>query len=208
MDTNAKQHWEKIYGTKQRHEVSWWQDEPRTSLNLIHACSLPPTAHIIDIGGGDSMLVDFLLNEGYVNLTVLDISKKALERAKSRLGERAHVVEWIVCDILEFQPTKTYDLWHDRATFHFLTDDHQVNSYIVTACKAVKPGGHLVLATFSTAGPKTCSGLSVTQYDEAKLTQALHKGFDKVECITENHVTPFNTEQNFLFCGYRRQGGD
>ena len=204
METAHKDHWEKIYETKQPNEVSWTQEVPKTSLDFIHSFNLPKSARIIDIGGGDSKLVDFLLDEGFENITVLDISSKALERAKKRLEDRVNRVTWIIGDITEFSPETTYDLWHDRATFHFLTADAQIIRYLSIARKAVKPGGYVIIGTFSTNGPKRCSGLDIKRYSEETLTEQLNRGFEKVRCITEDHTTPFNTTQNFLFCGFRR----
>ena len=158
---------------------------------------------MIDIGGGDSKLVDFLLDEGFEDITVLDISAKALEKAKQRLGDLADKVKWIVSDITEFEPTTTFDLWHDRATFHFLTNKEQITRYMNTARKAVK--GYLTIGTFSDNGPKKCSGLDIKQYNEQTLTAELQNGFDKIRCITEDHITPFNKTQNFLFCSFKRR---
>jgi SAM-dependent methyltransferase len=202
MSDEKKQHWNIVYSTKQPNEVSWTQDMPTTSLNFIHSYNLPKTAKIIDIGGGDSKLVDFLLDEGYENITVLDISEKALERAKARLGEKSKVVEWVVSDITEFQANTTYDVWHDRATFHFLTSNEQIVKYLDTAKKAIQ--GYLTIGTFSENGPKKCSGLEIKQYTEPQLQDQLADGFDKIRCITEDHITPFNTKQNFLFCSFKR----
>ena len=157
---------------------------------------------MIDIGGGDSKLVDFLLDEGFEDITVLDISAKALEKAKQRLGDLADKVKWIVSDITEFEPPTTFDLWHDRATFHFLTNKEQITRYMNTARKAVK--GYLTIGTFSDNGRKKCSGLDIKQYNEQTLTAELQNGFDKIRCITEDHITPFNTTQNFLFCSFKR----
>ncbi len=197
-----KDHWEKVYQTKKPNEVSWTQEVPKTSLDFVHSFNLPKTASIIDIGGGDSKLVDYLLNEGYENITVLDISEKALDRAKQRLGDKAAQVKWIVCDVTEFHPSATYDLWHDRATFHFLTTTDEIKTYITTARQAVK--GFLTLGTFSDKGPKKCSGLDVHQYSEEELQQQLTESFQKITCFTEEHTTPFNTTQNFLFCSFRK----
>ena len=201
MDT-AKKHWETVYETKNPDQVSWTQDVPKTSLDFIHSFGLTKTAKVIDIGGGDSKLVDFLLDEGFENVTVLDISAKALEKAKQRLGDKADKVRWVVSDITEFQPDTTYDIWHDRATFHFLTTKEQVAKYMDTARKAVS--GFLTIGTFSNQGPKKCSGLEIKQYTEETLTAELQNGFDKIRCVTEDHVTPFETTQNFLFCSFRR----
>jgi len=199
---NMQQHWENVYKTKKPNEVSWTQPVPQTSLELIRALHLPRTASIIDIGGGESTLVDHLLNEDFENITVLDISSKALDKTKQRLGAKAEKVKWIVNDITEFNPDTTYDLWHDRATFHFLTTPTQINKYIDIASNAVK--GFLTIGTFSENGPTKCSGLPITQYNEEGLSALMQNGFEKIKCITEDHTTPFNTKQNFLFCTFKK----
>ncbi|MDR0794320.1 MAG: class I SAM-dependent methyltransferase [Chitinophagaceae bacterium] len=205
METlNKKNHWENIYATKQPNEVSWTQEIPHTSLRFIHSAKLNKQARIIDIGGGDSKLADFLLDEGFENVSVLDISEEALARAKKRLGEKAARVTWIVSDITDFEPTQTYNFWHDRAAFHFLTTENQIAKYLSVARKAVKENGIVTIGTFSENGPKKCSGLEIKQYSETSLTSALATGFEKIKCITENHTTPFDTTQNFLFCSFRR----
>jgi 2-polyprenyl-3-methyl-5-hydroxy-6-metoxy-1,4-benzoquinol methylase len=203
MDKEKQKHWDTVYETKQPNEVSWTQDNPQPSLDFIHSLHLPKTARIIDVGGGDSKLVDHLLAEGFEDITVLDISAKALDKAKKRLGSSAGLVKWVVGDITDFEPDTTFDVWHDRATFHFLTTPDQIEKYIDTATKAVT--GYLVIGTFSDKGPKKCSGLDVTQYSEEKIMQAFEKGFDKIRCITEDHTTPFSTKQNFLFCSFKRR---
>ncbi len=197
METNTQNHWDTVYETKNPDQVSWTQQIPITSLNFIHSFGLSKSAKIIDIGGGDSKLVDYLLDEGFENITVLDISKKALEKAKKRLGERANKINWIVSDIIKFKPDTTFDVWHDRATFHFLTTHEQVSKYLTIAEKAIT--GYLTIGTFSNNGPEKCSGLPIKQYSEEKLTAELQNGFDKIRCITEDHITPFNTKQNFVF---------
>jgi 2-polyprenyl-3-methyl-5-hydroxy-6-metoxy-1,4-benzoquinol methylase len=198
-----KKHWETVYETKNPKQVSWTQDVPKTSLDFIHSFGLTKATSIIDIGGGDSKLVDFLLDEGYENITVLDISAKALEKAKDRLGDKAEKVKWIISDITEFKPITAYDIWHDRATFHFLTAQEQISKYISIAKECVK--GFMMIGTFSKDGPEKCSGLKIKRYDEQSLTAELENDFDKVKCITEDHVTPFNTIQNFLFCSFKRR---
>jgi hypothetical protein len=198
-----KNHWENVYSTKQPHEVSWTQEVPTTSLNLIRSFAIDKSAGIIDIGGGDSNLVDFLLDEGYTNISVLDISVEALERAKKRLGAKADSVKWIESDITEFKPTEQYAVWHDRAAFHFLTTPEQIANYVDTAAKAVT--GYLAIGTFSENGPKRCSGLDITQYNEEKLESTFSAGFEKIECLTEDHTTPFNTTQNFIFCSFKKR---
>ena len=202
-DTSTKDHWENVYSTKQPGEVSWTQAVPKTSLEFIADLNLPKDAAIIDIGGGDSNLIDFLLNEGYTNVTVLDISKKAIDRAKVRLGDKADHVKWVISDITEFITTETYAAWHDRAAFHFLTGAEQKDKYIALAAKAVT--GHLIIGTFSDEGPKKCSGLEIQQYNEPGIEGLFSENFQKVKCITEDHVTPFNTVQNFLFCRFDRK---
>jgi len=200
---NDSTHWEKIYQTKQPDEVSWTQEVPKTSLDFIHSFKLQKSAAIIDVGGGDSKLVDYLLDEGFENITVLDISEKALDRVRNRLGEKSRKVKWVVSDITAFKTTETYDLWHDRATFHFLTTASQINKYLETARNVIK--GYLTIGTFSDKGPKKCSGLDVKQYNEEQLELQLSNGFKKVKCILEDHMTPFNTFQNFLFCSFKRK---
>lgn len=203
----SKQHWEKIYSHKQPDELSWTQDVPATSLRLIREFNLPKNASIIDIGGGDSKLVDHLLQEGFQDLTVLDISENALLRAKERLGKQAGKVTWIVSDITGFKPSKQYDLWHDRATFHFLTSADQIDKYLGIVQYFAK--GFLTIGTFSKEGPKKCSGLEIKQYDQQELEHLLSNGFKKIKCITEDHITPFNTKQHFLFCSFKaKAAGD
>ena len=197
---DRQHHWETVYSKKQPHEVSWTQDRPETSLRFIGETGLPLTASIIDIGGGDSRLVDCLLDLGFIDLTVLDISDAAISRAKARLGERASLVQWIVTDIEDFVPSRRYDLWHDRATFHFLTTQRQVADYVAKAASAVN--GYMTIGTFSENGPERCSGLPVRQYSEGELSEVLSAGFRKIRCTHEDHVTPFNTVQNFLFCNF------
>jgi SAM-dependent methyltransferase len=202
MDKTTQKHWDTVYKTKDPNQVSWTQEMPKTSLDFIHSFGLTKTAKIIDIGGGDSKLVDYLLDEGFENITVLDISAQALDKAKKRLGGKAKKINWVVSDITEFQPDTTFDVWHDRATFHFLTTGEQVAKYIETARNTVT--GFLTIGTFSDNGPERCSGLPIKQYSEEKLTAELQNGFDKIRCITEDHTTPFNTKQNFLFCSFKK----
>ncbi|HRP61505.1 MAG TPA: class I SAM-dependent methyltransferase, partial [Vicingus sp.] len=159
-----KKHWENIYETKPLSEVSWFQPTPETSLNFFKEYKIPTTAKIIDIGGGDSLLVDFLLDLGYQNITVLDISEAALNRAKKRLGNKANQVKWIVADVTTFEPAEKYDFWHDRAAFHFLTNEDEVKHYVETVRNSITPNGILVIGTFSEQGPKKCSGIDIKQY--------------------------------------------
>ena len=203
MNDNKKSHWEHIYDVKTPEEVSWTQEKPETSLNFIHSFGMDKTAKIIDIGGGDSKLVDFLLEEGYENISVLDISANALERAKNRLGNKAEKVTWIVADITEFEPTEQYDIWHDRAVFHFLTEENDIKKYQDLVAKAVKE--KMVIGTFSTNGPLKCSGLEIKQNDETSLTSTFKNNFEKIDCFTIDHKTPFDTIQNFIFCSFNRK---
>ncbi len=202
MTSDKTNHWQTVYKTKEPNQVSWTQEKPKTSLNFIQSFNLDKTAKIIDIGGGDSNLVDHLLNEGYEHITVLDISEKALEKAKTRLGNKANKVTWIVSNILTFNPKETYDVWHDRAAFHFLTATEDRQQYTNIARKAVS--GYLTIGTFSENGPKKCSGLDIKQYSKQELCDEFKNGFEKISCLTQDHTTPFNTTQNFLFCSFKK----
>lgn len=204
METfDRKKHWENIYQTKELKDVSWFQPKPETSLNFLEDFKVPLNAKIIDVGGGDSYLVDHLLQLGYTDVTVLDISEAAIERAKQRLGKRAAEVTWIVSDATQFKPTEKYDFWHDRAAFHFLTDEHEVETYLSMVQRSMKPNGILVIGTFSEEGPRKCSGIEIKQYSENTMTARLDKYFNKIKCLTVDHLTPFNTVQNFIFCSFR-----
>jgi len=197
---NLKAHWDSIYSTKQSTQLSWWQDIPKTSLKLIHTLGLPKSSRIIDIGGGDSMLVDYLLREGYQHISVLDISAIALGRAKDRLGASADAVEWIATDIRDFHPSSGYDLWHDRAMFHFLTEDEQTSAYHAVLRESINKNGFVIIGTFSTNGPKRCSGLATQQYDREKLKLTLGNDFQEIRSLTIDHTTPGGVIQNFQFC--------
>ncbi len=202
---NNKEHWERIYQTKAENEVSWFQSYPATSMKLIDDLNLSKAANIIDIGGGDSHLIDALLEKGYQNLWVLDISKQAIEKAQQRLGEKGKNVHWIVSDITEFVLPVQFDCWHDRAAFHFLTTEEKISRYVAVAENAIKPNGYLIISTFSEQGPKKCSGLDIMQYSENSLTARFENVFDKINCFQEDHLTPFNTTQNFLFCTFKKK---
>lgn len=203
METfNRKEHWEKIYQTKSLNEVSWYQPTPTTSLELIQELKLSKDAAIIDVGGGDSFLVDHLLEQGYTNITVLDISQAALARAQERLGAKAALVQWIEADASVFEAPQAYDCWHDRATFHFLREENEIQHYLSAAQKGIKPGGQLILGTFSEEGPIKCSGIEIKQYSQKSMTEKLSKWFHKIKCITTEHLTPFNTIQQFVFCRF------
>jgi 2-polyprenyl-3-methyl-5-hydroxy-6-metoxy-1,4-benzoquinol methylase len=197
-------HWENIYQTKQANEVGWYQPVPLTSLQFLEQFNIPVTAKIIDVGGGDSFFVDHLLDLGYKDITVLDISETAITRAKERLGEASHKVKWIVADAADFKPAEKYDFWHDRAAFHFLTRDSEVESYIDAVQQGMKPNGVLVIGTFSTNGPRKCSGIDIRQYSEASMVEQLKKYFHKVRCFTTDHITPSGAKQNYIFCSFRK----
>lgn len=199
-----RQHWENIYSSKQINEVSWYEPTPEISLNFIKEFNIPRHAKIIDIGGGDSFFADHLLDLGYEDITILDISATALERAKQRLGNRAGKVKWMVADASDFEAPEKYDFWHDRAAFHFLTNENEVTSYVDNAGRSISDNGVMIIGTFSEQGPSKCSGIEIKQYSEATMTQRFIQYFEKIKCFTVNHTTPFNTVQNFIFCSFRR----
>ena len=200
-----KIHWNNIYATQSKNEVSWFQPYPKTSMAFVELFNLPIHANIIDIGGGDSHFVDALLDKGYKNIYVLDISVKAIERAKERLGNKASKVHWIVCDVTDFEPPVQFDFWHDRAAFHFLTTEEKIYKYISIAQDAIKKDGYIILGTFSENGPKKCSGLEIKQYSEASISVRFEAAFDRIKCIEQNHITPQNIIQNFLFCSFKKK---
>jgi 2-polyprenyl-3-methyl-5-hydroxy-6-metoxy-1,4-benzoquinol methylase len=201
MNMEARTHWEKIYTTKAPDQVSWYRPHLETSLALILRAVSDRTASIIDVGGGESTLVDDLLQEGFQNVTVLDVSQAAIDVNKTRLSEKASGVRWLVADItqVELQP-RAYDLWHDRAVFHFLTGHEQRAAYVRQVARVVKPGGHIIVSTFGPEGPTKCSGLDVVRYDAESLHAEFGARFRLVESSKETHQTPFGTTQQFLYC--------
>lgn len=201
---DRKNHWENIYKTKELKEVSWYEPTPQTSLDFIRKHNVAKTAKVIDIGGGDGFLVDHLLDLGYQDISVLDLSETAINRAKERLGMRATKVKWIVSDAATFKPTERYDFWHDRAAFHFLTDENEILNYIKTASQNITPDGILVIGTFSESGPTKCSGIDIKQYSENSMTERLNEFFEKIECVPVDHRTPFGTTQNFMYCSFKK----
>lgn len=205
MTSDKKHHWENVFATKAENEVSWFQPYPKTSMEFLALFQLPLNANIIDIGGGDSHLVDALLEKGYQNIWILDIASTALEKAKQRLGDRAKQVHWVVADVTEFVPPVQFDFWHDRAAFHFLTDEESINKYVSIAENGIREKGYLILGTFSEEGPQKCSGLDIKQYNEASMSARFELVFNRVKCIREEHTTPFNTVQSFLFCSFQRK---
>lgn len=200
-----KEHWDEVYQSKKATEVSWYEPLPETSLDLISNCQLDKDAAIIDIGGGDSFLAEYLIAKGFTDITVLDISEKALERAKERLGEKASGIQWIVADAAEFVPERKYDLWHDRAAFHFLTEEPQIRHYVETVKNAVKSGGFVIMGTFSENGPTKCSGLEIKQYSIVQLQDLFSEAFVAISCKNLDHNTPSGGTQNFTFCSFQKR---
>jgi len=203
--SSRKDHWEKIYQRKPIAELSWYQAEPGLSLRLIERIGLPRNARIIDVGGGASRLAERLLVKGYQNLSVLDISGPALEYARQRLTAQADQVSWIESDIIRFRPHQTYDLWHDRAVFHFLTDVDDRKNYLAVLDQALRPGGHLIIATFAVGGPEQCSGLPIIQYDRDKMIAELGNNYLFREQQAECHLTPSGCEQLFKYFRFERR---
>jgi 2-polyprenyl-3-methyl-5-hydroxy-6-metoxy-1,4-benzoquinol methylase len=199
MDTQA--HWERVYGTKASTEVSWFCPHLETSLALIERVAGDRSASIIDVGGGESTLVDDLIGKGYVNVTVMDISRTAIEHSKKRVGSMSPQVIWLVADVTNAElPVHFYDVWHDRAVFHFLTAPDQRLAYVRQVASSVKPGGHIIIGTFGPEGPVKCSGLDVVRYDVDSLQAEFGPKFRLMESVTEPHQTPFGTTQQFLYC--------
>jgi len=198
-----KNHWENVYETKNSNEVSWTQEIPETSLELIENAAADKTSKIIDIGGGDGTLIDFLLERGFESLSVLDISSKALQKAKKRLGSKAEHVQFITSDIREFETEATYDIWHDRATFHFLTEENDIKKYVDIVKNAVSD--IMIIGAFSFEGPQKCSGLPIVQYDAERLQNVFLEDFELIRSFKQNHITPFNTVQNFIFCQFKKK---
>ncbi len=198
---DMKEHWEKVYGAKAPDQVSWFRPHLEPSLALIERAEGDRSASIIDVGGGTSTLVDDLIASGYRNITVLDISQAALDVAKKRIGKAARSVHWLHEDVTQANlPAHSYDIWHDRAVFHFLTQPAQRLAYVRNVALAVKPGGHVIISTFGPEGPKKCSGLEVMRYDAQSLHQEFGRRFRLIESSKELHDTPFGTTQQFLYC--------
>ncbi len=196
---DRKAHWENIYKEKSPLDVSWFQKEPALSLELIRNTQVANNEAIIDVGGGASVLVDYLCKEGFTNLAVLDISGNALSCAKKRLGDFAQNVEWYESDITQFDAPHQFSLWHDRAVFHFLANKSDRNNYVKALINALRPGGHAIIAAFAIGGPEKCSGLDIVQYDAAKLVAELGEDFELVEERSEVHITPADKKQTFVY---------
>lgn len=201
----SKEHWERVYSTKPADAVSWYQEHAEQSLRLIRQTGLPQSASIIDVGGGAATLVDDLLRDGYSSITVLDLSAAALTAAKTRLGDKASAVTWMVADVTQVElPASSYDIWHDRAVFRFLTSESERHAYVATVLRAVKPGGHVIVATFGKDGPQQCSGLPVMRYSPEGLHAEFGELFTLIGHEQEEHRTPFGTVQKFIYCNCRR----
>ena len=204
MNNDLKNHWENIYSNKDENEVSWFQTIPKTSHQLIKKLNLESNDNIIDIGSGRSRILKILIDEGFNNLSYLDISKEACNKSKIALGDDKYKVNWNVENVLNFKSKMKYKLWHDRAVFHFFTDKKDIEKYREVAIKNISAGGYLVLGTFSINGPKKCSGLDVSQYSEQSLNEIFKSDFNLLESFYIDHQTPFDTTQNFLFCIFKK----
>lgn len=201
----ASAHWDRMYGTKTAKELSWTRAHLNVSLELIRGAGMGKATPVIDAGGGESTLVDDLLAEGYEDVTVLDVSEQAIARARSRLGVAADRVTWMIGDVLEVKlPQGHYGIWHDRAVFHFLTEAAQREVYVRGVREAMQVGGHVIVGTFATDGPETCSGLAVRRYDIAGLGQEFGEGFRLMESAREIHETPLGTVQPFVYGRWER----
>jgi len=205
VETDLKAHWEEVYRANGAADVSWYQGEPRLSLELIRAVAPAAGGRIIDVGGGASVLVDRLLDRPFERIAVLDIAETALGKARARMGEWAGRVEWIVADVTEVRDVGTLDVWHDRAVFHFLSEESDRRQYVELARRTLPEGGHLIIAAFADDGPKWCSGLDVCRYNAASLAAELGKGFSLVKEASETHLTPWGSPQAFFYGVFRRQ---
>ncbi|MCA6107557.1 class I SAM-dependent methyltransferase [Bradyrhizobium cenepequi] len=203
---DRQDHWQNVYTSKAENEVSWFQESPAASIELIMQVGATRSSAIIDIGGGASRLVDDLIEKGFEDVTVLDVSEAALQVAKNRLGDRAARVDWIVADVTTWEPPKTCDIWHDRAAFHFLTEENDRTAYVARLKQALKAGGHAIIATFALDGPERCSGLPVVRYDPESLGRILGPAFELIDRRQHRHTTPWGAKQSFQFSVFRKTG--
>lgn len=206
LDNARRSHWNGIYGTKAEDAVSWYQQTPEPSLTLLELAGAAPKSAVIDIGGGESHLVDALLARGFDDVTVLDLSQTALDANKARLGDSAGTVGWICADIVSWRPERSYEVWHDRAAFHFLTDPAEQAIYTATLAKALIPNGHAIIATFAADGPEKCSGLPIVRHDSNSIGKLLGDGFQLIDTRRHEHRTPWDSLQHFQFSTFRKQG--
>jgi len=200
-----KEHWEDVWSRKKSNQVSWYQENPKTSIELILSANPSKDAKIIDVGGGDSSLISKLLDAGFSNLTVLDISTKALDRARQRLGKNAESITWIESDVMKFERDEKYDIWHDRALLHFLTSEDDLKNYAKLTRKHIKDGGYLIISAFSAKGPMMCSGLDTKQYSEKSMKKLFSDGFELVKSFEEEHMTPFGVSQIFIYAMFKKK---
>ncbi|HET9717566.1 MAG TPA: class I SAM-dependent methyltransferase [Pseudolabrys sp.] len=203
-DLGRQAHWENVYATKDENAVSWFQERADISLELIRATGVNANAAIIDIGAGASRLVDALISEGFRDITILDVAEKALAKSKARVPARGAQVQWVVADVTTWEPTQKFDVWHDRAALHFLTEPSDRNAYAKRVQKAVRTGGHVIIGTFAPDGPERCSGLPVVRHDAASLGEILGHSFTLVETRRHEHVTPTSNIQRFQFSRFQR----
>ncbi len=202
---NRKTHWESVYKTKSDQQVSWFREHLDNSLRMILQTKVGKDAAVIDVGGGSSTLADDLLDHGFADVTVLDISAAALQKSKERLGGKAAQIEWLEADITNVSlPENHYDVWHDRAVFHFLTDPEDRRKYVELVMRSLKPGGHIIVASFGENGPQKCSGLDVVRYNPETMHGEFGSGFKLVKSLNETHETPFGTTQEFIYCYCRK----
>jgi trans-aconitate methyltransferase len=204
-DASRWDHWENVYTSKGESQLSWFQETPALSLELIELVGVARSSAIVDIGGGASRLADSLVSRGYEDVTVLDLSAAALAAARSRIGEDANRVTWIAADVTAWEPPRSYDLWHDRAAFHFLTPAPDRAAYVDRLQRALRPGGHAIIGTFALDGPERCSGLAVSRYDAEHLAATLGRGFALIDSRPHEHVTPWGATQKFQFSTFRRE---
>ncbi|RYU92785.1 class I SAM-dependent methyltransferase [Emticicia agri] len=206
MNKDLKSHWEAIYQNKSFEEVGWYQAVPETSIQFFEKLNLPKTAAIMDMGAGESRFVDYLLEKGYTNITLVDISAEALKKTQARLGEKGKSVKYIEADAGTFKATERYDFWHDRATFHFLTEITAIEHYTQNSCRSLKPKAHFLIGTFAEGGPKICSELEVFQYSADDLSEVFARCLTQVKAIKTDHVTPSGAKLKFVFCLFKYDG--
>jgi SAM-dependent methyltransferase len=200
-----KTHWNRIYEKNSPQEVGWYQEHPEMSLKLIAATGVVVDGSIIDVGGGTSKLSGILLDRGYKDLTVLDISRSSIERAKVQFGPKNMHITWIEADVTTFNFTKKFDIWHDRAVFHFLTEPLDRERYVSSVSNALKPGGYLIISSFGLEGPRKCSGLKIVRYSPETLSNEFGDGFELLETMDEIHTTPYQIQQQFIYCRFKKQ---
>lgn len=205
VTADLKKHWERIYGEKTESQLSWHQDDPAVSLELSELAGVTPGSSVIDIGGGTSRYAPSLVEKGLGDVTVLDVSRAALDAARRRIGEEAEKIQWVAANVTTWEPSRRYDLWHDRAVFHFLIDQKDRAAYIDRLSRCLKPGGHAIMATFALDGPETCSGLPVVRYDPESLGRTLGERFELIASRLHEHRTPWGSPQSFQFSLFRKR---